>query len=199
MATKSETYDVNRFLRLIKAHKASASTINMLVDSIHAQQNGRKHLGKLRTELCEHRQQLNEYAENYKMAQESITAVSIKLFVLTPAIDVGKRHELAKQMKSLANEAYNWRSHVEVKTNIIKSINKQIDNVIDSHGDCDTSLELAIQEYYNAVKGYNEIAEKLSKFKGINIPAHDTQEITKVKTFEINPHFGEEDNSEVLI
>ena len=199
MATKSETYDVNRFLRLIKAHKASASAINMLVDSIHAQQNGRHHLGKLRTELCEHRQQLNEYTENYKMTQESITAVSIALFVKTSALDVGKRHELTKQMKCLSNEAFNWRSHIEVQTRLIESINRQIDNVINSHGDCDTSLELAIQEYFNAVRGYNEIAEKLSKFKGVNIPTLDTKEIAKVKTFEINPHFGEEDNSEVLI
>ena len=199
MATKSETYDVNRFLRLIKAHKTSALTINMLVDSIQAQQKGRAKLGKLRTELCAETKEYNQSLSQYEEVKELITKHAVAYFQELPITDFKGRRETVVSLRKLSSSAKFLEANIATYFDSMAAINNKIDAIIAEYGDCDTSLELAINEYYNAVNGYNEIAEKLSKFKGVNIPLHDAQEITKVKTFEINPHFGEEDNSEVLI
>ena len=199
MATKSETYEVNKFLRLIKEHKATATRINELVEVIRAQQEGRAKLGELRTTLYACTEDFNQYNDYYNSCKDTLASLAVEYFVETHPIEAIKRRKLAQQMHSTAKETRTW----EIKKNIAQTkmaeLEHKIERIVETLGDCDTSLELALDEYRTAVLHYNTVAEKLSKFKSVNIPLHSDNEVTTAKSFEINAHFGEENNAEVLI
>lgn len=195
---KNETSEVNGFFKLCKKQQELAQAVNENLEIVRAQQKGRSMLDCVYEfmNICD--RQHNETHENLTEKKGWLSLYCSKYFKTNP-LDLKKRLELRDKIKATTKE-------IDEKVNELKSIDEKYqlllhkqDKILETLGDCDTSLEEALAEYRTAVDLYNKTIAKLNQFNGVNISPLVADEMKKAPNLKINENFADSDETELLI
>lgn len=195
---KNETSEVNGFFKLCKKQQELAQSVNENLEIVKAQQKGRSTLDCVYEfmNICDRQRNVTHGHLTEKKGWLSLYCSN---YFQTNPLDLKKRLELRDKIKATTKE-------IDEKVNELKSIDEKYnsllhkrDKVIETLGDCDTSLEEALTEYRTAVDLYNKTVAKLNKFKGVNIALLVADEMKKAPILKINENFADSDETELLI
>lgn len=196
---KNETAEVNSFFKLCKKQQACAEAVNENIEIVRAQQSGRATLSHVRQFLAICDDDHTDLVNSLKLEKHNLAYNCAEYFAETSPLNLKKKAELKKVIKANVAEIKNLNEKLKLVNERTQILQEKEEKTIAILGDCDDSLEEALVNYRNVVEQYNKTAEKLNKFKGVNIELLNSEEFKKAPLLKINENFAYSDESDLLI
>ena len=173
-----------KFIALINEYKKATNEINSLVDFIKSRQQYRNELSRLREDLYTIQINENNLITKLDEVKNQLVEATTDYFLSTYAIELGKKISLHKKMHELSEAVDYAEADLYLCRSRKSTTTTEINRILSRYGDCDTNLENAIREYYNAVDKYNTYGSAIDRLTEFKFEPHSTEEISRVPEFE---------------